>query len=152
MKKLIALTLLALTVAGSASALSTQGAAWNCNVNANSNSAAGFQYCTANISSATTAAQLGKLNIYPSKQITLVGGVSGSAVSGVVTPTVTLYLGNLATSSVSVSTAGNVTTLGVNGVPYFDGLSVSQSVPSLISSTNGLSLSVIEATRIQSVQ
>lgn len=154
MKKLIALSLIGLSIAGSASALTNTGTAWSCSPNANQGATAGLQYCTAAITSATTTAQLGKFIIVPSKQITVIGGVSGSAVANVVTPTINLFLGNkqIASQSVSVSTVGNVVTLGVNGVSYFDGFTVSQSVPSLISSTNALTIGVTENTRIQSVQ
>lgn len=157
MKKLITLTALALgltAMAGSALALGTGATAWACNPLANSNQTGGLQYCTATISSATTSTQLGRFSIYPSKQVTVIGGVSGSAVAGVVTPTINLFLGSklVASQSISVSTAGNVVTLGVNGVPFFDGLSVSQSTPSLISATNGLTIGVVENTRIQTAQ
>ncbi len=153
MKKLI-LTSALVAMAGTASALSNSGSAWVCNPNANTGGApSSFQYCTLNMTSTTTSG-LGKITILPSKQITVIGGVSGSAVANVVTPTINLFLGSklVASQNISVSTAGNVVTLGVNGVPYFDGITVSESQPTLISSTNSLILSVIESTRIQSVQ
>lgn len=104
----------------------------------------GFKFCIASITSGTTVAQLGKQTIYPNKQVYLVGGVSGTAIAGLVTPTISLYLGNriIATENISVTTAGNVVNLG--SVPYFNALSISTSTPSTISSTNALIFSVIE--------
>lgn len=107
----------------------------------------GFHYCTGVISSATTAAQIGRIQVYPSKQVWLSGGVSGSAISGLVTPTVIYYLGNrqVATQNISVTTAGNlVNPNSPINVPFFDSLTISQSTPTLISSTNAIIFSVIE--------
>lgn len=139
------LTLALASLAGSSFALGNTGTAWaGLGCGGEQSTTAGFRYCMVNMSSATTVAQLGKQTVYPNKQIFVVGGISGSAVANVVTPTITLYLGNrvVATQNISVSTVGNVVNLG--SVPYFNAISVSQSQPGLISQTNGLVISIIE--------
>lgn len=131
--------------AGSASALDSTGTAFaGLGCQGEKSSTAGFRYCTAVITSGSTVAQLGKQTIYPNKQIYLVGGVSGTTLSAVVTPTVSFYLGNriVAKQDISVTTAGNVVNLG--SVPYFNAISISASAPSTISATNAVIFSVIE--------
>lgn len=144
MKKLF-LTVALTALAGSALALGNTGTAFGgSGCGGEQSVTSGFRYCIATITSGTTATQLGKQTVYPNKQIFVVGGTTSSALSGLVTPTISLYLGNrvVATQSISVTTAGNVVNLG--NVPYFNGLSVSTSTPSTISSTNAFTFSVIE--------
>lgn len=143
--KLAAIALATVT-AGQALALTPGNAtAWGgpgCN-NAQS-SDAGFKYCWTNYTSGTTAAQLGTVTVSPAKHIYLAVGVSGTALSGLVTPTVSLKLGTrtISTLSVSATTAGNVVDLG--NVPYFNAIGVSTTNPATISSTNSLLFSIIE--------
>ncbi len=142
----LALGMVALT--GTASALGNTGAAWGgSGCGGEQSTTTGFRYCVASMTSGTTATQLGKQTVYPNKQIYIVAGISGTLVSGTgtnVTPTITYYLGNrvVATQNISVSTAGNIVNPGV--VPYFNALSISQSVPTNISATNSVLLSIIE--------
>lgn len=145
MKKTL-LTLGFVLAAGSASALGNTGSVWagqQCGGDQGTNTT-GFRYCMGAITSGTTAIQLGKQTVYPNKQIYVVGGVSGAALSGLVTPTISLYLGNrvVATQNISVTSAGNVVNLG--SVPYFNALSISTSLPGTISATNSVLLSIIE--------
>lgn len=143
MKTALALGLL--LASGSAMALDNTGTAFSgSRCQGQQGTTLGFNYCMATITGSTTSAQLGKQTIYPSKQVFLVATASGTAISGLVTPTVSLYLGNrvVATTNISVTTAGNVVNLGA--VPYFNGLSISTTNPSTISSTNAILYSVIE--------
>lgn len=150
MKQLIALSLLGLTLAGSASALSNTGSVWSgrgCQTSTSEDP--GFRYCTAAISSATTVAQLGKVYVAPNKVINVVLGISGTAVNHLVTPTLSFYLGSkvVATQDVSVSSAGNIVfpSMGNSlGVPLYDAISVSVSTPSTVSQTNGITMGITE--------
>lgn len=142
---ILALTAGLSVAAGSAMALGNTGAAWSgLACGGDQSQVTGFRYCMANITSGTTATQLGKQTIFPNKDVYVVGGVNGSALAGLVTPTISLYLGNkiVATQSISVTTVGNVVNLGA--VPYFNGLSVSVSTPGIISATNAAVISIIE--------
>lgn len=146
MKKIYSLTLAVglVAVAGSAMALGNTGSAFGgTGCGGEQSQIAGFRFCTTTINSGTTAAQLGKQTIYPSKAVSIVVGVSGSAVANVVSPTISYYLGNkvIATQTVSASTAGNVV---ATSVPYFNAVSISMTQPTLISATNGIVLSIIE--------
>lgn len=143
MKKYL-LTLGLLGLASAPYALGNTGSVWaGQGCGGEQPSTVGFRYCMANISSVTTVTQLGKQTVYPNKQIYIVGGISGT-VSGVVTPTVTLYLGNrpVAQQTVSLTTAGNVVNLG--SVPYFNGMTVSISTPGLLGTSQSALISVIE--------
>jgi len=147
MKKLLALSLLGLFIAGQASALNTTGSVWSCPPPANQANQPGYQWCRTTITSGTTATQLGTLNVNPKQLTMFTFGVSGSAVSGLVTPTINYYVGNrvVATQNVSATSAGNVVVPLMNlnsGTPLFTAISISQSTPSLISSTNGLVVTV----------
>lgn len=146
MKKFIALSLLGLTVVGSASAMQATGTVWRCNPAANNGNKSGFQWCQTTVTSGTTATGLGTINVLPNQSIIMTFGVSGSAVANLVTPTVSYYVGNkvVATQNVSVSTAGNVVipSMAISGIPAFTAMSVSTAVPSTISSTNGIPVSI----------
>lgn len=152
MKKFLALTALSL-MAFPAFALQCPGTVWSSPADA-SLPAPGTDYCVAIQTSGTTSTQLGKILIDPTKQITYVGGVSGSSMSGHASTTLTFYVGNraIATQTVSNTTAGNVVQLGYLGVPYYTGITVSQSNPGLISSTNANILTFFEAPRALSTK
>lgn len=145
MKTRILLTgLLALTAA-STFALGNTGAAWNgeqCGGSQGSNTS-GFRYCMTAATSVTTVTQLGKQTIYPNKQVFVVGGISGTT-NFVVTPTISLYLGNrvVGTQTISLTTTGNVVNLG--SVPYFNGLSVSLTTPANLGTSQSAVISIIE--------
>ncbi len=113
---------------------------WACNT-----TTGGMNFCTAKVTSGTTATQLGTLNVDPTKQARVVFTANDSAVSSLVTSTITLKLKGKsvgAVSSVSATSAGNVITLGFPG--WYDGASVSVTVPSAISATNSLQVTVTQ--------
>lgn len=143
MKKIL-LSAALVAVAGSASALDATGSAWACSEQ--SGRSGPLQYCTVNMTSATTATQLGRVNVDANKINAVVLTVSGTAISGLVSPTITYYVGNrpMLSQTVSATSTGNVvfSPLGVNGKPLYTSLAVSQSQPSLISSTNSAMISV----------
>lgn len=156
MKKLISLALVGSALVGSVLAATPFGVpkgtslAWQCNPpNYVTNSqggtvtGGGLNWCRLNLTSGTTTTQIGSVNVNPAQHIYVLGGVSGSAVSGLVTPTISLSLGGkvVATQNISVTTAGNVVDLGL--VPYFDNVTVSESLPGNISSTNSLVITII---------
>lgn len=95
-------------------------------------------YCAANITSATTATQLGSIGIDARKQIN-VAYRSSVATS----PTINFLLGGINVYSLTVS-ASTVPQITGFTVPFFDSITVSQSQPALISSTNAISMTVIE--------
>ena len=104
-----------------------------------------MNYCTAKVTSGTTAAQLGTLNVDPTKQARVVFTANDAAVSSLVTSTISLKLKGKAVgsvSSVSATSAGNVITLGFPG--WYDGASVSVTAPAAISATNSLQVTVTQ--------
>lgn len=149
MKKTLLTAALTL-VAGSAMALQATGTVFSgtgCQGSSNNTVPAGtLNWCTGTFTSATTVAALGRINVNPARVQSVVMGVSGTGISGLVTPTLSFYLGNqvVKTLDVSVSSVGNV--VNVNSVmgAGFSSLSVSTSLPGTISSTNAVRMSVIE--------
>lgn len=137
----LALTALA-GLSAPAFALTPTGSAQDCNLN---NSM--FQYCISRINSVTTVAQLGKITYDPVTTRIYVVGTNSGTVSGVVTPTLNLYLGNklVASQSVSLTTSGNVVNMGA--IPYFDGMSVSISTPGLLGTSQSAVISIIQNSR-----
>lgn len=99
-------------------------------------------YCVSPaITSATTPATLGSINVDPAKNVWVVlRGDSG--LNNLVSATLTLGLGGqqVGVQTVSVTTNGNVVSLGT--VPYFDNVTVSFTTP--ISATNSVRATVIE--------
>lgn len=149
MKKLIALSLLA-GLASQAHALSNTGTVWaGAGCQSQESNLAGLRYCTTTLTSGTTSAGIGRVMVASNKVVNITFGVSGSAVANLVTPTISYYLGNkvISTQDVSVSTAGNVVVpkQGNNlGQPLYTAIAVSVSVPSTISSTNGVVVGITE--------
>lgn len=144
MKKILTLAAIGAAFAAPAMALDATGAAWYCSQPGGNNSQ--LQYCRAIVTSATTATQLGRVNVDANRSVAVTIGVSGSALSGVVTPSVVYYVGNQATAtqSVSATSTGNVVmpTLAANSRPLFTQMTISQSNPALISATNALIVTV----------
>jgi hypothetical protein len=101
-------------------------------------------YCGVSITSGTTTAQLGSISVNPQKQVFVSARAEQAALSGLVTPTLTLSLGGnvVATQTISATSAGNLVGLGT--VPYFDTVTVSFTNPQTISATNTVRLTVIE--------
>lgn len=102
-------------------------------------------YCTAKVTSGTTAAQFGTVQLNPTKQARVILTANNSAVSSLVTSTISLTLKGRAVgsiASVSATSAGNVITPGFPG--WYDGAIVSVTVPSAISATNSLQVTVTQ--------
>lgn len=133
-----------LAAASSAVALDATGTAWSCTEAGGRTGP--LQWCNTVVTSATTATQLGRVNVDANRINAMVFSVSGSAIAGLVSPTINYYVGNrlMASQTVSTSTTGNIVfpALGVSGRPLFTGITISQSQPALISSTNAVVISI----------
>lgn len=141
MKKIFAASFAMLAVTASAMAAGQNSStAWSCYSKPFSN----FSYCGTTITSSTTSAALGSVDVDPTKTQYLSLTASNSAISGLVTPTITLYLDGAVVSqqNVSATTSGNIVNLG--SVPYFNNVVVSFSTPATISATNSVRATVIE--------
>ena len=143
MKKMIALSLLSLGLVAGANAQQVPNSGsslWACNTTTGN-----MAFCSARVTSGTTAAQFGTVNVDPTKQARVILTANNSAVSSLVTSTISLTLKGKAVgsvSSVSATSAGNVVTLGYPG--WYDGVIVSVTVPSAISATNSLQVTVTQ--------
>lgn len=142
MMKIISAVALLSAVAGSALAIDQNSStSWACS--SNSRFASGLRYCGLTITSGTTSAQIGSLDVDPTKQVFVAATASAAAVSGLVTPTLNFSVGGqqVASQSISATTGGNVAAFTV---PYFDNVTVSFSAPSTISATNSVRVTVYE--------
>lgn len=150
MKKLIALSILSLGLMTQAHALTTTGTAWaGVGCPSQESSQPGFRYCTMNLTSVTTVAQIGRVGVASNKVIAITLISSGTAVSNLVTPTINYFLGTrkIASQDVSVSTAGNVVIPKQGnslGQPLYTAITISASQPNTISDTNTVIVGITE--------
>ncbi len=134
MKKLIALSLLGLSVASSSLALQADGAIWSCKPVNDLNA------CVSKVTSLTTPALMGALVVDPNKRLYF-GATAADANATSVSGTLTLMLfgSTLASQSISASTNGNVIPY-TN--PYFTRVVISNTTP--ITGTSVVRYFVIE--------
>lgn len=141
MKKILTLALL--TLSSVAVAQSTQYPNSTATIWAPGTTTGDLNFVTSRVTSGTTAANFGTVFVDPSVQNRVIFTANDTAVSSLVTSTITLKLKGKTVgtvSSVSATSLGNVITLPKPG--YFDALSVSVTVPSAISATNSLQITV----------
>lgn len=143
MKKYLLTFALAALASGSYAATYSNGQAWGGKTCA-PNGPAGFGACVANVTSVTTVGQLGRVYIDTTKNIWFTGTNSGTT-TGVVTPTVSLYLGSqlIGQQTVSLTTTGNIVGFPLNK-PYFDNVAVSISTPGLLGTSQSAVIGIIQ--------
>lgn len=142
MKKYLLTFALAALAGSSYAATYSNGTVWSGKTCA-PNAPAGFGACVANVTSVTTVGQLGRVYIDTSKNVWFSGTVSGT--TGIVTPTVNLYLGSqlIGQQSVSLTTTGNIVGFPLNK-PYFDNITVSISTPGLLGTSQSAVMGIIQ--------
>lgn len=145
MKKILSLlALTALATPAMALDASLGSSAWACGDLATTGvnqTASTARYCTAKVTSATTATQLGNLQVNPVKAIYTF--TAGPAAINTVSSTWNLKLSGapVGNATVSNTAAGNP---AAYPVVYFNTMTVSVSTPATISSTNALQITVVE--------
>jgi len=138
MNKIFATAALLMGVVASANAIEPSGTTiWGCAKPGAVSSK--FGYCAVNITSATTSAQLGQIQIDPRKVV-----YTAIRSSVALSPTINYSLNNVTVYSLTVSASTTPQIVNPAPVPFYDAITISMSTPSSISATNAISMTVIE--------